>query len=62
VITAQPELTYSSVLSTIRCYSITSGELEGGTFIEWSATFSSDADAGMDTRYPVLEFVELIPG
>lgn len=46
VITAQPELTYSSVLSTIRCYAITSGELEGSTFVEWSGNFSSDADAG----------------
>jgi hypothetical protein len=46
VITAQPELTYSSVLSTIRLFSITSGEHEGSTFIEWSGNFSSDADAG----------------
>ncbi|KAL2759760.1 hypothetical protein ACRALDRAFT_1067512 [Sodiomyces alcalophilus JCM 7366] len=47
VITAQPETSYSSVLSTIRCYPITSGELEGSTFVEWSAHFSSDADAGV---------------
>jgi hypothetical protein len=46
VITSQPELTYSSVLSTIRLFSITSGEHEGSTFIEWSGNFSSDADAG----------------
>jgi hypothetical protein len=47
VITAQPELSYSSVLSTIRLYAVTSGELEGSTFAEWSGHFSSDADAGM---------------
>lgn len=47
IITAQPELTYSSVLSTIRCYPVTSGELEGSTFVEWSGHFSNDADAGV---------------
>ncbi|KAK1019264.1 hypothetical protein LTR54_001079 [Friedmanniomyces endolithicus] len=47
VITAQPELTYSSVLSTIRCFAVTSGEAEGSTFVEWSGNFSSDADAGV---------------
>ncbi|KAI0477484.1 hypothetical protein GGR56DRAFT_637474 [Xylariaceae sp. FL0804] len=47
VITAKPELTYTSVLSTIRCYAITSGELENCTFVEWSGNFSSDADAGV---------------
>nr|POE86448.1 hypothetical protein CFP56_46632 [Quercus suber] len=47
VITSQPELTYSSVLSTIRCFAITSGELEGSTFVEWTSNFSSDADAGV---------------
>ncbi|KAK0354048.1 hypothetical protein LTR91_018437 [Friedmanniomyces endolithicus] len=46
VITSQPELTYSSVLSTIRCFAVTSGEAEGSTFVEWSGNFSSDADAG----------------
>jgi hypothetical protein len=46
VITSQPELTYSSVLSTIRLYAVTSGELEGSTFVEWSGHFSNDADAG----------------
>lgn len=46
MITAQPELSYSSVLSTVRCYAITSGELEGSTFVEWTGNFSSDADAG----------------
>ncbi|KAI1801474.1 hypothetical protein F4811DRAFT_534021 [Daldinia bambusicola] len=47
VITAKPELTYSSVLSTIRCYAVTSGEFEGSTFVEWTGNFSSDADAGV---------------
>ncbi|RYP54690.1 hypothetical protein DL769_010311 [Monosporascus sp. CRB-8-3] len=47
VITSKPELTYSSVLSNIRLYSVTSGDLEGSTFIEWTANFSSDADAGV---------------
>ncbi|TGJ77145.1 hypothetical protein E0Z10_g10734 [Xylaria hypoxylon] len=47
IITAKPNLTYSSVLSTIRCYAVTSGELEGSTYIQWSGNFSSDADAGV---------------
>ncbi|KAI1502186.1 hypothetical protein F5X99DRAFT_408364 [Biscogniauxia marginata] len=47
VITAKPELPYTSVLSTIRCYAVTSGELEGSTFVEWTGNFSSDADAGV---------------
>jgi len=51
VITAQPELTYSSVVSTIRCYAVTSGEAEGSTFVEWTGNFSSDADAGMYTHF-----------
>ncbi|KAK3671334.1 hypothetical protein LTR78_008794 [Recurvomyces mirabilis] len=53
VITAQPELPYSSVLSTIRCYSVTSGEAEGSTYVEWTGNFSSDANAGViqDAKY-----------
>ncbi|RYP82792.1 hypothetical protein DL770_005502 [Monosporascus sp. CRB-9-2] len=47
VITSKPELTYSSVLSNIRLYPVTSGDLEGSTFIEWTGNFSSDADAGV---------------
>ncbi|KAL1845174.1 hypothetical protein VTK73DRAFT_974 [Phialemonium thermophilum] len=47
VITAQPDLPYSSVLSTIRCYPVTSGELEGSTYVEWTGHFSSDADASV---------------
>jgi hypothetical protein len=52
VITAQPALTYTSVLSTIRCYSITSGDLEGSTFVEYTGNFSSDADAGKSKESP----------
>ncbi|KAI8944572.1 hypothetical protein F4801DRAFT_571276 [Xylaria longipes] len=47
IIAAKPDLTYTSVLSTIRCYGVTSGELEGSTYVEWSGHFSSDADAGV---------------
>ncbi|KAF7198021.1 hypothetical protein HII31_00735 [Pseudocercospora fuligena] len=47
IISSQPELSYSSVLSTIRCYPVTSGENEGSTFVEWTGNFSSDADAGV---------------
>ncbi|KAK6579480.1 hypothetical protein PZA11_005334 [Diplocarpon coronariae] len=46
VISAQPQLTYSSVMSTIRLYPITSGHHEGQTFVTWTGHFSSDADAG----------------
>ncbi|SLM33614.1 hypothetical protein LPUS_02139 [Lasallia pustulata] len=53
VIDSFPALTYSSVISTVRCYSVTSGENEGSTFVQWSAHFSSDADAGVieDARF-----------
>lgn len=47
MIAAQPEISYTTVVSTIRCYAVTSGELEGSTYVEWSGHFSSDADAGM---------------
>ena len=45
VISAQPELSYSSAVSTIRAYPVTSGQHEGQTFVTWSGNFSSDADA-----------------
>ncbi|PBP15994.1 hypothetical protein BUE80_DR013247 [Diplocarpon rosae] len=48
VISAQPQLSYSSVLSTIRLFPITSGHHEGQTFVTWTAHFSSDADAVPD--------------
>ncbi|KAG0652287.1 hypothetical protein D0Z07_0780 [Hyphodiscus hymeniophilus] len=47
VITAQPELSHTSVLSTIRCFPVTSGKHEGHTYVQWSGHFSSDADAGV---------------
>ncbi|KAM0806430.1 hypothetical protein BDR22DRAFT_896086 [Usnea florida] len=53
VISSTPALTYSSVISTIRCYAVTTGPSEGSTYVQWSANFSSDADAGVieDARY-----------
>ncbi|MCJ1253643.1 hypothetical protein MMC24_001455 [Lignoscripta atroalba] len=53
VIASTPALTYSSVISTIRCFAVTSGTSEGSTFVQWSAHFSSDADAGVieDARF-----------
>ncbi|CAI6336401.1 unnamed protein product [Periconia digitata] len=47
VISSQPALSYTSVVSTIRAYPITSGDNEGQTFITWTGNFSSDADAGV---------------
>lgn len=47
VISSQPALSYTSVVSTIRLYPITSGKHEGHTYITWSGNFSSDADAGV---------------
>jgi hypothetical protein len=46
-------------MSTIRCYPVTSGDLEGSTFVQWSGNFSSDADAGMEfslAYLPILIF------
>ncbi|MCJ1483348.1 hypothetical protein MMC06_003515 [Schaereria dolodes] len=53
IIDATPALSYSSVVSTVRCYAVTSGQYEGSTFVQWSAHFSSDADAGVieDARF-----------
>lgn len=50
VITSDPELTYSSVLDTIRLHPVTAGPHADSTFVEWSANFSSDANAGEWTR------------
>lgn len=64
VISSSPALTYSSVISTIRCYAVTTGEKEGSTFVQWSAHFSSDADAGSSSfpyfhrAFPLLFFWE----
>ncbi|KAK8151138.1 hypothetical protein IWX90DRAFT_394067 [Phyllosticta citrichinensis] len=46
VITASPELSYSSVVSTIRLFPVTSGKHEGHTYVQWTGNFSSDAEAG----------------
>merc|ERR1712093_656863 len=53
IVSSEPALTFSSVYSTIRVYGITTGSAEGSTFVEWSATFSGDADASaiQDARY-----------
>jgi hypothetical protein len=53
VINTEPNLTYSSVVSTIRCWAVTSGELEDTTFVRWTSKFSSDADIGVieDAKY-----------
>ena len=34
------------MISTVRCFAVTSGQFEGSTFVQWNAHFSSDADAG----------------
>lgn len=46
IITSQPALSFTSSVSTIRCFEVTSGPHAGGTFVQWSGNFSSDADAG----------------
>ncbi|KAK4199980.1 hypothetical protein QBC40DRAFT_77004 [Triangularia verruculosa] len=53
VINSEPELTYSSVVSTIRCWPVTSGEFEDSTFVRWTSKFASDADIGVieDAKY-----------
>ena len=53
VISSTPALTYTSVLSTIRLFPVTSGEHAGSTFVEWTGNFSSDADASViqDARF-----------
>ncbi|KAK4188762.1 hypothetical protein QBC35DRAFT_185441 [Podospora australis] len=53
VINSEPGLSYSSVVSTIRCWPVTSGEFEDSTFVRWTSKFSSDADAGViqDAKY-----------
>ncbi|GJN69949.1 bet v1-like protein [Purpureocillium lilacinum] len=52
-ITSSPEVSYSSILSTVRCWPVTSGKSANGTFVQWTANFSGDADAGViqDARY-----------
>jgi hypothetical protein len=55
VITANPALSYTSAVSTIRCYAVTSGENENSTFVQWTGNFSSDADAGTFWLCPGLK-------
>ncbi|KAL8761016.1 MAG: hypothetical protein Q9184_002829 [Pyrenodesmia sp. 2 TL-2023] len=64
VIASTPALTYSSVISTIRCFAVTSGANEGSTFVQWSANFSSDADAGVieDARFKRKEALADLAG
>jgi len=59
-ITSNPAITYTSVLSTIRCYEVTSGAQMGSTYVTWTAQFSSDADAGVieDARFKREEALE----
>ena len=58
VINSEPNLTYSSVVSTIRCWAVTSGELQDTTFVRWTSKFSSDADIGKPRAilFRVFEF------
>ncbi|KAG9128073.1 hypothetical protein FRC07_005213 [Ceratobasidium sp. 392] len=53
VIESDPPAKYSSLLSQIRLFPITSGEHRGSTFVQWSAQFSGDAgvDVIEDARY-----------
>ncbi|KAL6706054.1 hypothetical protein ACN47E_006156 [Coniothyrium glycines] len=60
VITSKPELKYSSVVSTIRVFPVTSGKHEGQTFVTWTGNFSSDADASViqDAKYKRREALQ----
>ncbi|QRV89689.1 polyketide cyclase/dehydrase and lipid transport domain-containing protein [Ceratobasidium sp. AG-Ba] len=53
VIDSEPALGYSSLLSQIRLFPVTSGDNEGHTFVQWSAQFSGDAGivSVQDARY-----------
>lgn len=59
VISSQPALSYTSVVSTIRAYPVTSGQHEGQTFVTWSGNFSSDADAGRNFQYLPRNFANV---
>ena len=54
VIASEPALSYTSVVSTIRCFAVTSGEKEGSTFVQWTGHFSTDADAGESSSRSIL--------
>ena len=49
-------------MSTIRCYPVTSGELEGSTLVTWTGNFSSDADAGQSNIIQLREITNVLPG
>ncbi|KAK5074844.1 hypothetical protein LTS08_005587 [Lithohypha guttulata] len=53
VVSASTDISYTSVLSTIRLHEITTGSNEGQTFVVWTANFSNDAGADViqDARY-----------
>ncbi|KAJ4300124.1 hypothetical protein N0V88_002793 [Collariella sp. IMI 366227] len=53
VIDSKPDLTYSGVVSTVRCWAVSCGEFENSTFVRWTSKFSSDADLGVieDAKY-----------
>lgn len=59
IITSTPEVSYSSVLSTIRCHAVTAGQHAGSTYVEWSANFSSDANAGESSALAPLSLYSL---
>jgi len=44
VIDTNKPIQYTSVLSSITCHEITTGDCAGQTFVVWKAEFSSDAD------------------
>jgi hypothetical protein len=46
IISSEPALSYTSSLSTIRLFPVTSGAEQGSTFVQWTGSFSGDADAG----------------
>ncbi|KAK4226742.1 hypothetical protein QBC38DRAFT_219228 [Podospora fimiseda] len=60
LITSTPELSYSSMVSTIRCWPVSSGEFESSTFVQWTSKFSSDAEASVveDAKYKRREALE----
>lgn len=57
VITASPELPYSSMTSKIQCWEVTSGALEHTTFVRWTAKFTSDAGIGMSPNCGLAEML-----
>ena len=60
VITSQPALTYSTVVSKVRCWPVTTGTSAGGTFVEWTGNFSGDANAGTFDLWGRFSMVNLV--